>query len=243
MSDQLLLLREHELLHKLLQLSDRHRRDLRDIFICYRDCQCRLFQTLPATGLTRCDPHEALILLLHCVRSGLPVTPLHIFDQSLKGNVINAFAALPLVVHLHFPAVCAVDQHILNVLRQFLKRSREIKLIFLCKCIQNRAGKAALVRAGLPSCHNDCTILNTQGTIRYHQINVKLHLIAEAIAVRAGSERIVERKAARLDLLNTDSAVRAGKALAEVEHAPAGCLPTVYLNKCEAIGEMQYIFH
>ena len=243
MSDQLLLLCEHKLLHKLLQLSDRHRRDLRDIFICYRDGQRRLFQTLPATGLTRCDPHEALILLLHCVRSGLPVTPLHIFDQSLKGNVINAFAALPLVVHLHFPAVCAVNQHILNMLRQLLKRSRKVKLILLCQCIQNRTGKAALVRAGLPSCHNDRTILNTQGAIRYHQINVKLHLIAEAIAVRAGSERIVERKAARLDLLNTDPAVRAGKALAEAEHAPAGCLPAVYLDKRKAIGEMQYIFH
>ena len=136
-----------------------------------------------------------------------------------------------------------MNQHILNILRQLLKRSRKVKLIFLCKCIQNRTGKAAPVRAGLPSCHNDRTILNTHGAIRYHQINVKLHLIAEAIAVRAGSERIIERKAARLDLLNTDSAVRAGKALAEAEHAPVGCLPAVYLDKRKTIGEMQYIFH
>lgn len=52
--------------------------------------------------------------------------------------------------------------------------------------------------------------------IRYHQVDIELHLVSQTETVRAGSKRIIERKTSRLDLVNTDLAVRAGKTLAEI---------------------------
>ena len=53
-------------------------------------------------------------------------------------------------------------------------------------------GAAALIHRALPARDDDCPLVDRQGLVRDHQIEVKLHLVAEARADRAGSERIVK---------------------------------------------------
>ena len=108
----------------------------------------------------------------------------------------------------------------MNGLRIILKRRIQIKSIFFAESVQNGPGKTALVRTGLPSHGGNGSLVDRQGLIRDQQILVELHLIAQAKAVRAGSEGIIERKAPRLHLIHTDAAVRAGEILAEIDHCP-----------------------
>ena len=87
------------------------------------------------------------------------------------------------------------------------------------QCIKDCSCKTALICAGLPAHDHNSSLGNTQRFIRNHQINIKFHLISQTKTIRAGSKRIIKRKASRLDLINTDLTIRAGKALTECLHS------------------------
>ena len=89
-------------------------------------------------------------------------------------------------------------------------------MVLLHQRVQNRTRKAAFIRAGLPSHAHNRPLADAQALVRNQQILVKLHLIAQSIAVRAGAERIIERKASGFHLVHADSTVRAGKILTEI---------------------------
>ncbi len=88
-------------------------------------------------------------------------------------------------------------------------------MIFFAQCTQQRICKAGFIRAGLPAGNRNGTFIYTQPLVRNHQVNIKLHLIAQPGTFRTGAERIVEGKASGLNLADTDAAVRTGKTLAE----------------------------
>ena len=143
-----------------MQPADGQIGDLMDILAGYRHCQGFPLQALPLAGLAGRDTHKGFIFLLHGVGAGLPVTPLHILYQPLKGHVIDAFSPLPLIVDLHFLAARAMEQNLLHLLRQFLERRVQTELILLRQGSQDGVGKAPLVRTGLPARHLDCPIRN-----------------------------------------------------------------------------------
>ena len=113
-------------------------------------------------------------------------------------------------------AMGSIDDHIFDLVRIFFKRCFQTEVVFLCKSIQNRSRKTSFICTGLPAQHHNGPLGNAQTPVRYHQVHIKLHFISQAEAGRTGTERIVEGKASRFDLINAHTAVRTGKALAEI---------------------------
>ena len=75
--------------------------------------------------------------------------------------------------------------------------------------------------------------------IRNHKVFVKLHLIAKSKAIRTGTKRIIKGKASRLYLINADTAVRAGKALAEIHWSPHPSHPQSARPSAKLIARLQ----
>ena len=124
-------------------------------------------------------------------------------------------------MHLDLLASGSVDDNVMNFLRILFKRRVQRKLILFAKRIQDSISKTLLICTGLPSHDGYSPLADAQILIRNDQILVKLHLIAQTETFRAGAKGIVKREASRLDLINADPAVRAGKVLAEVNRLPA----------------------
>ncbi len=101
------------------------------------------------------DPHIGLVLRLRGFRKGLPVAPVHIFQKALKGHIIDPFPPLPFIMDLYLLPLGAVDQDIVDILRIILKWGVQAKMVFPGQGIQDRPGKAPLIRAGLPAHHHD----------------------------------------------------------------------------------------
>ena len=123
-------------------------------------------------------------------------------------------------MHQDLFTVGAVDQNVMNLLGIILEGSIQIKIVFLRQCPQNSIGKAGLVRTGLPAHDRDGSLIDAESLVRDHQILVEFHLISQAEAYRAGTERIVEGKASGFHFADTDTTVRTGKALAEIHRFP-----------------------
>ena len=132
-------------------------------------------------------------------------------------------------------SACTVQKNILYLFRIVLKWRIQIKSILPAQCIQNCVGKAALIRTGLPSHYGDSSLCNTQGLIWNHQIRIKFHLISKSQTLWACTKRIVKGKASRLNFINADSAVRAGKALAEIH-----IIPIHGIHNCQSICQIQH---
>ena len=157
-SDQFLLFCQLQFSQKLLQILYGKSCQLINILIANSNSQSFFFQTLSLTGFAWGDAHKSFIFLLHGIGTGLPVSLLHIFDQSRKRHIINAFSSLTLIINLDRPAFCSMDQHIFYFLGIILKRCIQTEIIFLCKSIQNGSCKASLIRTGLPSHYSDSSL-------------------------------------------------------------------------------------
>ena len=120
-------------------------------------------------------------------------------------------------MHLDRSSVCAVYEDVMDLLGIVAKRRVQIKTIFRCQSIQDRAGKASLLSTGLPSHYYDCPLIYTKRFIRDHKILIKLHLISQSKTLRAGTEGIIKGEASRFDLLDTDPTIRTGEILAEID--------------------------
>ena len=91
-------------------------------------------------------------------------------------------------------AVRPVDQQVMDLLRIILEGCAETEVVLFGQGIEQGSGKGPLRSAGLPARHNDRALINGQILVRDHQFLVKLHLVTQARAFRAGSEGIVEGK-------------------------------------------------
>ena len=89
-------------------------------------------------------------------------------------------------------------------------------------------------------------MIDAQALVWNHQILVKLHLISQTEAVRARTKWVVEREAARLNLIHADTAVRAGKILAERQGIVlffAVFIPHRRIGQHQTIGETHDCFN
>ena len=141
-------------------------------------------------------------------------------------------------MHQDLFTVGAVEQNVMNLLGIILEGSIQIKIIFLRQCPQNSIGKAGLVRTGLPAHDRDGSLIDAESLVRDHQILVEFHLISQAEAYRAGTERIVEGKASGFHFADTDTTVRTGKALAESHRFAAD-----HIHHQQPLCQFQYIFN
>ena len=185
------------------------------IFITHCHCKRLFFQTHSLAFFTGNDAHETLVLLLAPLGSGLAVTALHVFNQPFEGNRVDTASTLPFVMHIDL-LVCAVNDNVLYFFGELPERRFQTEFKFLRKRLQNRVSKASLRTAGLPAQNRNRAVLQTHALVGNHQIHVKFHFIAQAKTTRTRAERIVEGKASRLNFADADAAVRAGKALAEL---------------------------
>ena len=154
--------------------------------------KCSWLQTLSFACTARCDPHKFFILCLGCFRISLTISALYVLNNTFKCNIVEPFSALSKIMHIHILTIRTVNQYILNLLRIFLKRRIQCKLIFFRKCFQYGSGKTALLAGRLPAHDCDCTFIDTQALIRNDQIRIKFHLISKSGTLRAGPERIVK---------------------------------------------------
>ena len=132
-------------------------------------------------------------------------------------------------------SACAVQNNILYLLGIIFKRCIQIKTVFPAKGIQNSIGKTALICARLPAHHYNSPFRNAQRLIRDHKIRVKFHLITKAKTLRAGPKWVIKRKTSWLDLINTDSTIRTGKALAEIH-----IISIHGIHHSQSISQIQY---
>ena len=149
--DHLLHLRKLQTVDELLKLHDGHIGGIKDIFSAHGHRQGFLFKPLSMAGGTGGDSHEGLVFRLAGLGKGFPVSAVHIFNESLKGHVVNAGAALPRIVDRHLFPLGPVDQDIVDLLGIILKGSIQVKMVFFGQGVQDRPGKASLLGAGLPA--------------------------------------------------------------------------------------------
>ena len=237
-ADQRLLVCQLQVLQEFLQLFHREGRDLGYIHISHCHRQGGLLQPLSPALVTGGDAHKGLILRFGRLRASLPVSALHTLDQPLKGHIVNSLSSLAAIVHLHLFAACPVNQDVVDFLRIVLKGRAQGKFVLLSQRLQDGPCVASLVRAGLPSQHHNSSLVDAQRFVGNHQILVKLHLVAQSVALRAGPKGVVERKAPGLDLVNADTAVRAGKALAEIHGLPAD-----HIHQEKSLRQVEHTLH
>ena len=70
-----------------------------------------------------------------------------------------------------------------------------------------------LITTRLPARYGDCTLIQSQTVIRNNQVNIKFCLESKSRTARTCAKWVVEREASRLDLLDADATIRAGKAI------------------------------
>ena len=221
-----------------MQLFNRKSSYFRYVSAAHCDSKRPRLQSLSFAGRTRGNIHESLILCFDCLRSRLPVSALHIFEQSFKSHIIHAFSALPLIKYFHALSVRPVNQDIMDLFRIFFKWRIQIKPVLFAESVQNRPCKTGFVRAGLPSENRDRSFIDRKRRIRDDQFFRELHFIPQAVTFRACSKRVVKRKTSRFDLFYADPAVRTGKALTEIHR-----LPVDHIYNKQPFRQMEHAFH
>ena len=237
MADLLLSGRQLQIVQEILQRPDGHAGEVVNIDAAHCDCQRFLAQALPAAGSARCNAHEGLVFRFHRIGCCLAVALLRVPDQSVESNGIDALSSLSLVVDVD-TLIRAVHEHLLHFGLKIFVRRIHAEAEFLCQGLKDRVGEASLVHAGLPSEHSDRALIDGSGLIGDDQLRGEFHPVAETRADRAGSERIVEGEAPRLDLRHADAAVRAGKTLGELHQLS---VYDVHLQK--AVRQLQRVLH
>ena len=130
----MLLLCQFHSIQEDAQILYRHVGHLINIFICNSNCKGTLLQTLSMAGCTRRNTHKLLILLLHGIRAGLPVTTLHIFNQSFPVEIIHTFSTLSLIMYLENSSIPAMNQHMTDFFWQVTIRRIQRKTISFGQC-------------------------------------------------------------------------------------------------------------
>ena len=101
----------------------------------------------------------------------------------------------------------------LCLFRQILKRHIQREFVFFCECFEACMCITLLITTRLPARYGDCTLIQSQTVIRNNQVNIKFCLESKSRTARTCAKWVVEREASRLDLLDADATIRAGKAI------------------------------
>ena len=151
-----------------MKLPNGNGSDFKNIFITYRNGQRFFFQTHSFTKPARSNTHKRFIFLFHDIRRSFPVTALHIFYQSFKGNRISPLPSLSLIIYRDFFSFCSMQNNVYHFIGIILKRSIQIKRILFSESQQNSISKTGRIVTGLPSHDGDRSSVDTETFIRDH---------------------------------------------------------------------------
>ena len=182
--------------------------------------------------------HESFEPLAAGVGVGLGVAPLEVGDGALEHRVVRALAAVAvLVAHVHLGGVAA-HQRLAHLFRQRAVRGVGAEAELLAERADEPGEVLRHVRRRPRS---DGALVDRLRVVGHDELGVDLHAGAEAVALRAGAERGVERERAGLELVDGERVVvGAGELLGE----PPGALRVVVgqvdeVGDDEAVGQVE----
>jgi hypothetical protein len=174
---------------------------------------------------------------------GLQQAAVEVADHAFERLGDGVFLAAVLEGERHRQAAGAVEDDVALVLRELVPRGREVEFVGLREAGEHlHVVRARRVRLG-PRHHR--ALLEAERLVGDHQLRVEQHLLAEAVAGRAGALRGVEAEQARLDFLDREAADRAGELLGEHDavgreagafHRAAGVLDLAARAHCRPPG-------
>ena len=180
----------------------------------HRDGQGLLPQALAAAVGAGPLSHALLQIPAHGVALGLPVAALQVVDHALEGLHQGALAVLPVVGQLELLPLGAVEDHVHDLLRQFLHRGGELEAVFLGEGLKVHAGDGVTLDV-VPAGGGDGALQDGELPVGDDEVGIHLELGAQAGAGGTGAVGVVEGEHAGGELLDGDAAVFAGVVLGE----------------------------
>ena len=227
--DQLLRLRELELVHEAERARDGHLREAVDRELADRHREHLRLQ--PRAVALRAGP-EAHVLLDPVARVRgvrLAVAALEVVEEPLEGHRVLPLAPHPVPVRHEDPlSAGAVQELVLLLGRELAPGHIQRDLVPLRDRLDHRV--VEVLAPERP--RNQCALLDRERRVRDEQVRVDLELRAETGAPRTRPVRRVEGEDARLELGERDAVVGAGEVLREGER-----LAVEHVDDDEPLGE------
>ena len=142
---------------------------------------------------------------------GFAVPAFHVGDHALEAARDLVDTAAFIVAEGDFLVARAAQKHLLDLFGQVFPRLFRVELVMLGDRLDrlDEIGRLALAPG------RDGPVFEAEGGIRHHQAFVEEQLHPQTVAGRAGAERCVEGKQARLDLGDREARDRAGEVFTE----------------------------
>ena len=210
--DLRLALRERKPREEFIALSNRQRRDLSDVLAADLDGKHLGTKTRSMARRARRDRHVVLVVLAHRVRVRLAVAPRKHRHDALEGRMMQlVLAEHVLVAKFELLLARAVEKKLLHLLVQVTKRRVDRIAVML----ENGLHLAVRISVEVLGKRRKYSLGKRQRIVGYDELQVKLHVAAEAAARRTCAVRAVEREHARRDFGQADAAVDAREVFAE----------------------------
>ncbi|GJD71291.1 hypothetical protein MMMDOFMJ_4246 [Methylobacterium gnaphalii] len=211
--DLVLLVRElgRDLREPPMGFAHRECGDLPDILHVDLHRQRLWLEPLAVAGLAGGGAHEAADVFPCRVALRLLVAPLQVRDDALERLVDRVGAQTVIIGEAHRLLAGAVEDRDPRLRRQ--RRPRHIGLEV--EMLGQRFERLVVIGRGRLRPGRDGAALEAQGLVGDHEFRVDPHLVADAAADRAGTERVVEGEEPGLDLGDGETRDRAGKARRE----------------------------
>ena len=216
-------------------IPDGHLAEFADVFVPDGHGQHHRLQAAAMAVRALDAGHEAADLFLHPLAVRLAEAALQIFDDALKGVVVDAAAELVGAVHLDLFAVGAVQKGV-DGLRAHLidgRIQRETVLFAQAKIVHLADGAFGVI----PAAGLDGSLPDGQAPVGQDALLIHPHERAQTGALFAGTQRVVEGEQPGRQVADGDAVFRAGKVLAE-GHA----LAADDIHLCDAAGQSQSCF-
>ncbi len=170
-------------------------------------------QALALARRARLVAEVAQVVLAHALGGGLLEAAHEHGDDSLEARLVGAAAPALAPADAHRLVARAIEEHLLQVAGEVLPGLVERHLEAVRERLDHPEGPAApalqRVRPGL-----DRALPDAFGRVGHHQVGVHLRPGAQAVALLAHPERVVEGEAVRSQLREADAVHRAGEVLA-----------------------------
>ena len=215
-ADELLGLRELELVQEFERTGDGHLRELVNVLVADRDGEHLGLQA--GAVADRAWPEGHVLLDAFALRGGvgLAVAPLEARDDALEGEHVGAAAVHPVAIaDVHALALGAVEEQILFLLGQVLPGLVERDLVALGDRLDDRLVEARIAHGP----RHERALGDRQARIGNEQVRVDLLLRAQTGAARTRAVGGVEGEDPRLQLRERDAVVGTRELLAEEQRA------------------------
>ena len=178
------------------------------------------FEALAMAFVAFLEDHHGFQSCAQVFVFGFTQAPYEIRDDALEGLSPFVHLALHPVVELDDLLAGAVEQDVLDLLRQLVPGGGQAEMVMFGQASQIMVEEHDDVSGATPP-QRHCASPQGEGGVRHDGLRGEGHSLAQAIAARAGSEGRVEGEVAREEFSEGESAVRAGELFADELLVPA----------------------